>query len=562
MVTAFKRLFSSEQQSVTGAAILIGASSLLSRILGVFRERLLVGAFGVGDTLDAYYASFQVPNFLYNLLILGTLSVAFIPVFAEWYERDKREAWKIASGIFSMTVVVMGVCSAFIIVFAGPFTRLVAPGFAGEKLTLAISLTRLMAFSPFFFALSSVFGSLLNARKHFFAGAVAPLVYNLSIIVGISLGGATGDIRFVSWAVLIGALGHAVVQGISAVLFGFRVRQGFNVSHPGVRTVWRLFFPRIWGIDISQVSLLIGSIIGSTLVSGSVALFNLASNVEALPVSVLGTSFAIAVFPVFSQALARGDRGGFLELFSRTSRQILFFLLPVGAITIVLRAHIIRLIIGTDKLSWDETRLAAAALAFFATSLWAQGLTPLFSRAFYALKNTVVPVVISTIAVLVYIASAYSVLAYLNMNPTVSPALIGFLRLRGIEDIRMLALPFAFSLASFVQLFLLAIALRRLQGHIDGRRIAFSILKTGCGAVVALLVARAGLFLAVQFISDRTVLGVFVQAIVAFVLSIASFFIVMRLLRSEEAALFLASWKRKALKISKPLGIGDGTDMG
>jgi putative peptidoglycan lipid II flippase len=562
MVTAFKRLFSSEQQSVTGAAILIGASSLLSRVLGVLRERLLVGAFGVGDRLDAYYASFQVPNFLYNLLILGTLSVALIPVFAEWYERDKQEAWKIASGIFSMTVTVMGICSALIIVFAGPFTHMVAPGFGGEKLTLAISLTRLMAFSPFLFALSSVFGSVLNARKHFFAGAVAPLVYNAAILIGILIGGKTGDIHFVSWAVLAGAGGHAAVQGISAILFGFRIRRGFALSHPGVRNVWRLFFPRIWGIDISQISLLIGSMIGSMLLSGSVALFNLASNIEALPVSVLGTSFAIAVFPVFSQTLARGDRGGFLELFSRTGRQILFFLLPVGAITIVLRAHIIRLVIGTDKLSWDETRLAAAALAFFAASLWAQGLTPLFSRAFYALKNTVVPVVISTIAVFMYIASAYGVLAYVNADPEVLPILVRALRLNGIADIRMLALPFAFSVASFAQLFLLAFALRRLYGHIDGRRLAYSVVKTAAGAMVALLVARLGLLLAVQVVSDRTFLGVLIQAIVSFVLSTSSFFLVVWLLRSEEASLFFASWKGKALKITRPLGIGDATDMG
>lgn len=562
MVTALKRLFSSEQQSVTGAAILIGASSLLSRILGVFRERLLVGAYGVGDTLDAYYASFQVPNFLYNLLVLGTLSVAFIPVFAEWYERDKKEAWKIVSAVFSTTVVVMGVCSAVIILFAEPFTRLVAPGFTGEKLALAVSLTRLMAFSPFFFALSSVFGSLLNARKHFFAGAVAPLVYNLSIIVGIWLGGATADVRFVAWAVLVGAGGHAAMQGISAIFFGFRPRVTLALSHTGVRNVWRLFFPRVWGIDISQISLLIGSVIGSLLVAGSVALFNLASNIQALPVSVLGTSFAIAVFPAFSQALARGDRGGFLELLSRTSRQILFFLLPVGAITIVLRAHIIRLVIGTDKLSWDETRLAAAALAFFAASLWAQGLTPLFSRAFYALKNTVIPVLISTVAVVVYVVSAYGVLGYIGAYPTVSPALISFLRLRGVADIRMLALPFAFSVASVAQIVLLAAALRRVQGPIDGHRIAFSVFKTACGALVALLATRAGLFLAALFVSDRTVVGVFVQAVSAFLLSVISFFVVMRLLRSEESALFVASWKRKVLKITKPLGIGDATDMG
>lgn len=559
-MNAIKRLLVGELQSITGAAILIGASSLVSRLLGVLRERLLVGAFGVGDKLDAYYASFQAPNFLYNLLILGTLSVALIPVFVEWYEKDRREAWRIAGAVFNLTALTMGALALLLIVFAPVFTRLVAPGFSGEKFTLTVSLTRVMALSPLLFAVSSVFGSVLNARRNYLVAALAPLVYNVSIIAGIVFGAPRYGVYAVAVAVTVGAAAHALLQAAAALAIGFRPASGLGLENPGVRLVGKLFFPRVWGIDISQISLLIGSVIGSTLAVGSVALFNLATNIQTVSVGVFGIPFAIAAFPIFSTALARGDRKQFLAVLSRTARQIVFFLLPLGAMTIVLRAHLIRLVIGTEKLSWNDTRLAAAALAFFAVSMFLQGLTPLFSRAFYALKNTVIPVVISGGAVLVYIGVAYGLLAFFG-DRGVSSRLVDLLRLRGVADLRMLALPVSFSIASAAQAAALVAVLRLKYGPLDGRRIAFSVVKTLAASLAALVATRLGLYLATAVFSDHTFFGILGQTVFAAALGFAAFFAIALLARSEEAVVFLTSLRRRLLRISRPLGIGEATDM-
>jgi len=559
-VNALRKFLVGELTSIAGAAVLIGTASLLSRLVGVLRERILVGTFGVGDELDAYFASFQAPNFLYNLLILGTLSVALIPVFAGLYERDRAEAWKAAGSVLNAVTVVMGVLSLLLLAFAPAFTHLVAPGFTGAKFRLAVELTRITAFSPLLFAVSSVFGSVLNARRNYYAAAIAPLAYNLSIILAVIFGSPVFGIRAVAYGVVIGAAFHALIQFAPAAAMGFRFVRGFGLKMPSVREVWKLFFPRIWGIDISQVSLLIGSVIGSTLASGSVSLFNLANNIQAVPVGVLGIPIAIAAFPVFSVSVAKGDRKGFLEVFSATARQIVFMLLPAGAMAIVLRAHIVRLVIGTQGLSWDDTRLAAAALAFFAASMSLQGLTPLLSRAFYAQKNTIVPVAVSGLAVAAYAAMAYGFLNFLSADSAIFPAVRSFLRLQGIADLRMLSLPLAFSAASAVQAVALAIMLRVRYGSIDGRRIALSFLKTAAAATAALVVTRFGLALAARFVDDRTFLGVLAQTASASVLGVAAFLVSALLVRSEEATIFLGSLRRKALKIAKPLGFGDAVD--
>ena len=169
------KILSAEQKTITAAALLIGASSLLSRLLGVVRERLLVGTFGVGDTLDAYYAAFQIPNFLFNLLILGTLSAAFIPVFTVYLEEKRNEAWRIAASVLNITILVMGGLSVVLYAATPGLVRLVAPGFDGEKLELASDLTRLMLLSPFLFSISAVFGGILTSFRRFLVLSLAPL---------------------------------------------------------------------------------------------------------------------------------------------------------------------------------------------------------------------------------------------------------------------------------------------------------------------------------------------------------------------------------------------------
>lgn len=549
------KLLSRETTSITGAALLLGAASLASRVMGVLRERLLVDRFGVGLVLDAYYAAFQVPNMVYNLLVLGTLSVALIPVFAALWQKREQDAWRFADGVLTATALVMGALAIIVALCAQPLTDVFLPGFAPETRALTADLTRILALSVFLFSLSNVFGSVLNARKRFLAVAAAPVVYNAAIIAGLLAG---KDVRGVAWFVVTGAALHLCVQTAAALKVGWRVRASFAFSSPAFRDFLKLFVPRIWGVDISQVSVFVGTAIGSTLASGSVALFNLATNIAVVPVAVFGYPFAIAAFPALTESMARHDRDGFVNAFGAAGRQIVFFLLPVGFLTIVLRAHIVRLIIGTRQLSWDDTRLAAAALALFALTLFLQGLAPLFSRAFYAMKNTWIPVLVSGAAVAVNVAFAWGLPAFLRTDGPTVDVLVHLLRLDGIVDLRLLALPLAFSAAAGVQVLALAVVLRLCFGPFGGRRLALSAAKVLAASMLAAVAAYGGLQAAETFAQTRTYLGLLTQFLVAAGLGGAVYMLAALAFKTEEAELFLSAAHKRVMRITRPLGVGEG----
>lgn len=556
MVSAIQQLLNGKSKTITAAAILIAASSLASRLLGVVRDRLLVGTFGVGDRLDVYYASFQIPNFVYNLLVLGTLSVAFIPVFAQYWTQEKRdEAWDITNTILNTTIIVMGVLCALLFLFAGVLSPWIAPGFSGEKLASTIALTRLMLLSPIFFAMNAVVGSVLNATKRFVSVALGPLVYNLSIIGGIIGLAPRWGIWGVGVSVVVGAFLYFVLQFLACVSLGYRYGFVLHLEAKGVRTVGRLLFPRIWGIDGSQVSLLIGTMIGSTLVAGSVAIFNLVVNIQTVPIGVLAIPFVIAAFPTLTEAVAAKNFAQYVAAFSYTARQILFFLLPVTVLTVVLRAHVVRLIIGTRQLSWDDTRLAAASLAIFAIGFIAQAMTPLLSRAFYALHDTVRPVAVSMLSIAVNIVTTLLAVRWLIGGGASAEAFQALLRLQGIADIRVLALPLGFTTSALFTMVVLALWLRIRFGALEYPEILKRAVPISVASVLSGAAAYGTLNLMTPLLNTHTVIGVFGQLVVATLIGLLTYATLSLLFRSKEMWQFLRSLERRMMRLVGPVDL-------
>ncbi len=543
----FKRL-NLESKTIAGGAFLIAVSSVLSRVLGLFRDRLLVSRFGVGDALDAYYASFQIPNFLFALLILGTLSAAFIPVFAEYIAKDKREdAWRMTNSILTIVGIVMGVLCLALSIGASRLVPVIAPGFTGEKLQLTIMLTRVMMLSPFVFGLSAVLTSVLNAHKRFLAAALAPLLYNASIIFGIVVLSKPFGVVGVAYGAILGAILHFLVQVPAVSALGWRSRFIFDTKHPGVREVGRLFLPRIFGIDISQLSQFIGTAIGTTFGVGAPALFNLAMNIAAVPIGVVAIPFAMAAFPALSDAAARNDREAFRSTFSITLRQILFFLVPLTTMAFVLRLQIVRVLIGAHTLSWNDARLSAAAFALAVLTLALQGLAPLLARAFYALKNTWIPVVISAVAMTANVIATFSIKAWLSEGGGSASAHL-WLGLFGIDDVRVLALTAAFSIASLVQVTLLFFFLRRKFGRLGVVGIFRAVSKYILGAIAAAWAASLVLQPGLQTIDTRSLGSVFLEAAGASLAGFAAYLLVLAIFKSEELGAIMAMIRRKLAK--------------
>lgn len=508
-------------QSMINATILIAFFSLLSRVLGLARDRLLAASFGAEATLDAYYAAFRIPDFLYNLLILGTLSAAFIPVFTESLVTNRTQAWRTARTILNLTILVISFLSLLLAVLAPQLTGLIVPGFSEEQKSLTTQLTRIMLLAPIFFSVSSVFSSILNSFRKFAIVAAAPLMYNASIIVGIlvlyPIFGPTG----LALGVAAGAFLHMALQIPSILRAGFRWAPDFNLNLPSVRKIGTLFVPRIFGMDTSQVSLFIASVIGSGLASGTISVYNLANNLQSLPIGIVAVAFAVVAFPHLSKAAAERRMDDFRMIFSTSLSQILFFVVPLSAMLVVMRAQIVRLILGAGLFDWTDTIRTLDTLAVFAASLSAQSLIPLCARAFYSVKNTKIPVAIGLLSAIINIIMAY----------ILSP------------EFGVAGLAAAFSISAIFNFAALFVLLEfKLGGMLDSG-LLLKIEKIVIATFVMGAVAYGSLYAVAPLVDTHTVFGLSVQAFVSAVAGGAAYLFAAWLLNISEGRDLVATLK-------------------
>jgi putative peptidoglycan lipid II flippase len=399
MGDTFKKIWFGESHSLGAAAFLIAASSVLSRLVGVIRDHLLATHFGAGAQLDAYYAAFRLPDTLYNLLIVGALSSGFIPVFAEYFERrGKEEAMKLAARVLSLAGWTLAAASILFIIFADVLVPHLTRGFSPEEVALTIRLSRIMGLSPLILGLSAVLGGILQATKRFFTFAIAPILYNVGIIIGILLFAPSLGIAGVAWGVIIGAALHLIVQASAIRSLNLRGLLKPSLKDEGIRRIIHLMLPRIAGLAITQINLIVLVAFASSLEAGSVSVFNLASNIQSFPFGVIGVSFAIAVFPALTHAFAIKSATSFNLALERITEKTLFYALPATILLILLRGDIVRILFQNGNFNAADAARTADVLFWFALSLVAQCLIPIFTRVFYARQNTRLPLLIGAIA--------------------------------------------------------------------------------------------------------------------------------------------------------------------
>lgn len=532
-----KKLFSNNfllntkpSQSIISAAFVISMAGVASRILGLFRDRLLASTFGAGDTLDVYYAAFRVPDLIYNLLILGALSAAFIPVFTSLISKGEDDkAWEMANGILNIFVFFIIIFSVIFAIFAPFLMKIITPGFPAEKMTLVVSFTRIMFLSPLFLGISGIFGGILTSFKKFLIYSIAPVLYNLGIILGVLF-----FVRFMgpiglAWGVVFGAFLHMIAQYPAAKYTGFKYKPIFFAlfADKSVKKVLVLMVPRVMGIAINQINLMVITIFASMLAAGSLAIFNFAQNLQSVPLGLIGISFSVAVFPILSRAAANGNNEEFSNNFSYAFRQILFFIIPLSVLILVLRAQIVRVVLGSGKFDWEDTILTFQCLGFFAASLFAQCTVPLLARSFYALHDTKTPFYIAIITEIVNIS----------------------LVLILISKYKILGLAIAFSLAGIVQMLLLLMFLHVKLKDLDDKRILKSVVKISIASFFAGLSAQFSKYLVSYIFTDiDTFFAVFTQLFLAAGVGILVFVIISHFLKLEEFVTFKDSLTKKIFK--------------
>ena len=408
---------------------------ILSQILGLIRQRLLASIFGASNILGVYLASNKFPDMLFQLIIAGALSSAFIPIFSEYLSKDKKEeAYKMASTLLVFGCIIFFFFSLFLFLFAPFFVNFFNIGgkYSSDQMLLMASLMRIIIFGQFLFIIATFFSALIQSYNHFFIPGIAAATYNMGIIIGIVGLSSTAGIFAPAYGSIIGAFFFIIVQLPMIKKVGFRFIPSLRIKTAGVLEVMQLMWPR----TLSNAVFQIGTIAIAALISflsepgRNYAIFDYAQTLAFAPVGLFGQTIAQAAFPVLSREREKFEE--FKATFLTSFMQMLYLVLPISVLLLVLRIPVVRLVFGAGQFDWAATVLTGRTLAFFSISIFAQALIYLVSRGFYALHDTKTPLLVGTLTtigmialglffVLVYhlgvesIAVAYSIAGILNL---------------------------------------------------------------------------------------------------------------------------------------------------
>ena len=397
--------------SVKTAAVVLASSTLVSALLGLFRDRLLnsyyLGTYPTG--IDAYTAAFTVPDFMFFILTSGALAVSFIPVFNERLAKgNKKSAWEMSASLLNLLALASLVVSILIMVFADPLIRyIVSPGLDESGMILAINMTRVIAINPFLFSIATVLTSMQQAVGRFVFYAFAPAIYNIGIIIGITwfTGGINlfgvqlfeGGIMGVALGVILGAIMQLFVSLIG--LFGMGFDYTFKVywRNQGFRTILRLLPPRSLDQGIDYVNSLVSMNLSSRMGPGAVRSFDQATTLHTVPVNLIGVAISTAFFPRLTDELGSGDKEKFNDTFRQALRTIIWIALPVSAIAFFARGYVTSFIsnIGNN----DSNGTIASILGTLCVAIFAKSVFHIASRGFYAYQDTRTPFRVSIIAI-------------------------------------------------------------------------------------------------------------------------------------------------------------------
>ncbi len=442
-MSLLRKIFSHQTKGITTAAILVGISTFLSRILGFLRDGLLIARFGATQDLDIYFTAFRIPDLIYGILITGGVIAVFIPLFSERFKKGEKEAFEFTNNLLNIFLFILISLATILFIFTPPLVKILAPGFSPEELRKTILLTRILFLSPIIFGASAILSGVLQFFNAFLAYSLAPIFYNLGIISGIIFFSKKWGILGVVFGVIIGAFFHLLIQLPSAFRLGFRYRFVFNFKDEVLRRAFHLMIPRSIGAAAYHISLIVMTTIGSFLSPGSITVFNISNNLQYFPVGVVGISFAIASFPSFSKSWTFKKREKFFLDVTSTIRKILFIVLPLSAVFFVMRYQIVALlnlsgkfILGKTFFSQTSIWLTSLSLGIFSFGIFALSLAPLLTRIFFSFQDTKTPVISVLLSIAINIVLAI-----------IFVFLLGYSHPYG-KDIRVLSLPLSSSIAA------------------------------------------------------------------------------------------------------------------
>jgi len=470
----------------------------LSRVLGWIRAAVIAHQFGATNLSDAYYAAFTVPDLLYFLLAGGALSSAFIPVFTSYLAKgEKEEAWH----VFSTIITVMSTALFFLIlvaeIFAPQLVCAIAPGFTAEQSATTAFLSRIMLPAQLFFFLGGLLMGTLYAQQHFLTPALGPIIYNCGIILGaVTLASHLG-IAGPAWGVLGGAfVGSFLLQLVVATKRGMQFKPSFDIHHPGVIQVFKLMLPVILGPSLPQVDVIINRAFASLLVVGSVTWLDYANRLMQMPLGIFGQASSVALFPTLAEQAAKDLRNEFRSALNLGIRAILFLTVPSSTLMMVLAIPITRIAFQRGQFHAHDTQQTAYALILYSIGVFAHSGASVINRGFYALHDTVTPVVVGTIMTVFFIG-------------------LNYLLIRPEFNLRHGGLALATSIVAILNMLAMLIILRRRIGGLNGKLITNSFVKVLIATALMAGASWAVKEMVAQMIDVSRMSGAFLQVAIA-----------------------------------------------
>ncbi len=451
MVGRVMNLVYKEVRGLHQAAYVLGVFAFGSQILALVRDRLLAHQFGAGLELDIYYAAFRIPDLLY-VLFASTLSVyVLVPFVAERMRNENdAEARALLSQMFTLFLAVYTVLAAVVFMAVPLLVPFLFPGLAEEADTLIV-LMRILLLQPFFLGLSSLFGVVTQLSHRFVLYALSPLLYNAGIIVGIAFFYPYFGLSGLAVGVVLGALAHFLVQVplVQGSALYFTVTR--RIDWVTIKSVLLISLPRAATLSLHQVELLVLVSIASVMTVGSVAVFQLAYNLQSVPLAIIGASYSTAAFPLLADLFAQKRMEDFRVHLETALRHIIFWSVPVIGLVVVLRAQLVRVVLGSGAFDWSDTRLTAAVLALLAVSLVAQSANLLLIRAFYASGVTRTPFFVTLFGSILSISLIVLLYVLRIESPEKFRAIEDLMRVGGVSGSEVLVIAIGFSIGIIIQ---------------------------------------------------------------------------------------------------------------
>ncbi|MCA9361379.1 oligosaccharide flippase family protein [Candidatus Kaiserbacteria bacterium] len=533
MVRRVMNLMYKEVRGLHQAAYVLGIFAFGSQLLALIRDRMLAHEFGAGIELDLYYTAFRIPDLLY-VIFASTLSVyVLIPFVAKRMQGDdSSEARYLLSQMFSIFLLVYTLVAGTFFVFAPYIVGYLFPGLASDSDTL-VTLIRILLLQPLFLGLSSLFGVVTQLSHRFILYAVSPLLYNLGIIIGIGVLYPVFGLSGLVYGVVFGAFMHMAVQvplvQKSALHFGYVTK----INWSDIRSVLSVSIPRAFTLSMHQFVLLILVGIAGSMTVGSVAVFQFAYNLQSVPLAVIGASYSTAAFPLLADLFAQSKMDQFRLYVTTALRHIIFWSVPIIALIIVLRAQMVRVVLGSGAFDWGDTRLTAAVLSLLAISLLAQAINLLLIRAFYAAGRTSIPFMVTLFGSVLSVASVLLLYFVYHTAPGFDHKIEGLMRVVGVPGSEVMVIGLGYSIGMILQtvtLFYIAVRKFSIQvGWLGGH-----FLKSLLAGLVGAFFAYITLNFFVEGLNTSRFLGIFLQGVLGSLAGLVGVIGAYRLVRSSE----------------------------